>query len=540
MPYIRIAIRVHAARINFEAVASYGDANQAEAMQNMRIFVKKGASVQWLYLERRCQGELSDEKLKQPFREMVRRLKLSHDIPKNAKCEYFLRETKSEFDTEVRAATDCLRASGSKRQAEDRQAEGDLRATRARGTCWLCGEDALPSDCCTLGDCLTQADTLRMLARRYAGHAHRLVHKDSCGSWLKTGEAQARQCHSTAEGRGSLAAMEAHKKWDKDRVAEDSKSVFHPGVQFQKHCASEPTEGRTPEEVRTAIRELEQRNEGNGLTCVQKLTTLAKHYINKHTPDERSQELAVRKGIEHMTPFESLQSYLAKYHVGEFFQPFHHLMALTLDIAPSRKLESLAAIEQGCTTAYGGGRLINSMFFRGVKVVSEGEMDMKGLDPEPPALSFGKGAFQGRPNTVLALILFNSPFGQKLMAIDDFCLPMENEYVRFQRFCFKICEIRKTCTESSRWHWRWGAEQRAAMDRVVPDSIGSVLRTFSFAVRFIRFFATYGYICPYIAIYGHIWQYIAIICDYICLYMTIYILRYVFWTSGHVFWCLDL
>ena len=59
--------------------------------------------------------------------------------------------------------------------------------------------------------------------------------------------------------------------------------------------------------------------------------------------------------------------------------------------------------------------------------------------------------------------------------------------------------------------------------------------------RFIRFCAIYIWL--YMSIYGNIRPYIAIyshICDYICLYMTIYTLKYVFWTSGHVFWVSEL
>ena len=91
------------------------------------------------------------------------------------------------------------------------------------------------------------------------------------------------------------------------------------------------------------------------------------------------------------------------------------------------------------STAWGGGKVINALLFNGERIVQESAADMR-------RDAWDQCFYQScRANEVFACILHHSEFGHRLLHIGCEHIPaeMRRPIVNLQRFCYKICELRK-------------------------------------------------------------------------------------------------
>ena len=91
------------------------------------------------------------------------------------------------------------------------------------------------------------------------------------------------------------------------------------------------------------------------------------------------------------------------------------------------------------STARGGGKVINALLFNGERIVPESAVDMR-------RNAWDQCYYRScRANEVFACILHHSEFGDRLLQIGCEHIPaqMRRPIVNLQRFCYKICELRK-------------------------------------------------------------------------------------------------
>ena len=91
------------------------------------------------------------------------------------------------------------------------------------------------------------------------------------------------------------------------------------------------------------------------------------------------------------------------------------------------------------STAWGGGKVINALLFNGERIVQESVVDMR-------RDAWDQCFYQScKANEVFACILHHSEFGDRLLQIGCEHIPaeMRRPIVNLQRFCYKICELRK-------------------------------------------------------------------------------------------------
>ena len=137
-------------------------------------------------------------------------------------------------------------------------------------------------------------------------------------------------------------------------------------------------------------------------------------------------------------PSRTLQHLCAKYQITAFQRPFYLLMIMKLlPVQWGDHAELL--LRTSWSTAWGGGKVINALLFNGERIVPESAVDMR-------RNAWDQCYYQScRANEVFACILHHSEFGDRLLQIGCEHIPaeMRRPIVNLQRFCYKICELRK-------------------------------------------------------------------------------------------------
>ena len=137
-------------------------------------------------------------------------------------------------------------------------------------------------------------------------------------------------------------------------------------------------------------------------------------------------------------PREKLQHVCTNYEITAFQRPFYLLMIMKLlPVQWGDHAELL--LRTSWSTAWGGGKVINALLFNGERIVPESAVDMR-------RNAWDQCYYQScRANEVFACILHHSEFGDRLLQIGCEHLPaqMRRPTVNLQRFCYKICELRK-------------------------------------------------------------------------------------------------
>ena len=137
-------------------------------------------------------------------------------------------------------------------------------------------------------------------------------------------------------------------------------------------------------------------------------------------------------------PCRTLQHLCKKYQITVFQRPFYLLMIMKLlPVQWGDHAELL--LRTSWSTAWGGGKVINALLFNGERIVPESAVDMRRTASD-------QCYYQScRANEVFACILHHSEFGDRLLQIGCEHIPaeMRRPIVNLQRFCYKICELRK-------------------------------------------------------------------------------------------------
>ena len=112
-------------------------------------------------------------------------------------------------------------------------------------------------------------------------------------------------------------------------------------------------------------------------------------------------------------------------------------MILSLDgIGDEVRRQAEVNLNVSFNTSYGVGRILNSILFEDARVLPESLPDMWRTSAPAPVYSNSVKAI-----AFFAVILFHSPFADSVVGSSD---AFSNCYMaRLQRFCFKLCEIRK-------------------------------------------------------------------------------------------------
>ena len=137
-------------------------------------------------------------------------------------------------------------------------------------------------------------------------------------------------------------------------------------------------------------------------------------------------------------PSRTLQHLCTNHQITAFQRPFYLLMIMKLlPVQWGDHAELL--LRTSWSTAWGGGKVINALLFNGERIVPERAVDMR-------RTAWDQCFYQScRANEVFACILHHSEFGERLLQIGCEHIPaeMRRPIVNLQRFCYKICELRK-------------------------------------------------------------------------------------------------
>ena len=196
------------------------------------------------------------------------------------------------------------------------------------------------------------------------------------------------------------------------------------------------------------------------------------NYTYESTEEARQATVARQRALPPLSFDMALSQYLSGIlSISPFMTPFFYLLLLSTDVAGPRRVEAEFELQQCLHTSWGGGLLVNSLLFGGRKIVASSQADVQ-ITKAGCTVPFNNG----RANTIFAILLFNSQFGEKIMdgGAPAICERMPEEtvdrhvesrpeaaalklnacaYIRCQRFCFRMCELRK-CEHSNRHCWR--------------------------------------------------------------------------------------
>ena len=137
-------------------------------------------------------------------------------------------------------------------------------------------------------------------------------------------------------------------------------------------------------------------------------------------------------------PSRTLQHLCTKYQITAFQRPFYLLMVM--DIFPVQWGDHAELLlRTSWSTSWGGGKVINALLFNGERIVPESAVDARRNARHQCYYQSCKA------NEVFACILLHSEFGDRLMQIGCEHIPatMRRPIVNLQRFCYKMCELRK-------------------------------------------------------------------------------------------------
>ncbi len=135
---------------------------------------------------------------------------------------------------------------------------------------------------------------------------------------------------------------------------------------------------------------------------------------------------------------QTLQSMCVEYKIPAFQRPFFLLMiAKVLPVQWGDQAELL--LRRSWSTAWGGGKVVNALLFNAERIVPETADDIR-------SNAWDQCYYQScRANELFACILHHSEFGDRLLRIGCEHVPaqMRRPIFNLQRFCYKICELRK-------------------------------------------------------------------------------------------------
>ena len=311
----------------------------------------------------------------------------------------------------------------------------------------------------------------------------------SCASLCRRAEKNGRNALSTPDGQRivSVAEAAAARDWAElkrlydDTQLCDTRSVrfvpepahdmqgrLHLPVLQRATCKWEPFIGSTAREARAKALTHSSMEMKAAHCCYN-------YFIG------RSTEPISRANVQDVVAVESrggdYGSILKDNGVSAFARPFYHIMLLTLPVG--KRIHSLAAkrLRSDLHTSYGPGRIVNRVAFNYAHVVLEDTADVRGRGDA--VLKFERAV------VVLCGFLYFSPFGEAIMNACGLPEPKQlcDVPTRFQRFMYKLCELRKMCVayKRCRYYGKWkGDSYRESFEKGLCSKYkkGKVLKEF--------------------------------------------------------------
>ena len=149
-----------------------------------------------------------------------------------------------------------------------------------------------------------------------------------------------------------------------------------------------------------------------------------------------------------LKPSESFRKYLRYLKTQDFILPFYFYLGLRLNgLSDIRREEMAHGLIATFTTGWGSGRILNKLLFAGRKVVAEDQSQFTNRSGKACEVEISCG----NAAALFACILFYSPFGEAIMDRSPNCdhelfgpgPGIWTEVVKWLRFFFKLCELRK-------------------------------------------------------------------------------------------------
>jgi len=314
--------------------------------------------------------------------------------------------------------------------------------------CWMCRGDTLSAS--PLCSFVERKATVEKMLRRWDFPTV----CSACGLWAEKGQAAAKTVMSHPDAQTLLNSQEAHNNRYNGNGPFAAGRLF-PNYLFQETCQPEPWQGRTADNARAQVKEND--------TDENKISDALRSYGYLRDKTEKAQLIQRQLSFPSMSRGQSLSSYLSMLVSGDFMPPFYAMLVLTLDVSPSRHMEAQVYIEKHWSTSWGGGRVVNSLLFKGEAVVPDTETCMYENRASSSAPLSKLPFNEGRPNTFFALLLLESEWGERLMNLPGTIdVPNSTPYTTLQRGMFKLCEVRKGQMEARKaWRDEWSmAEDR--------------------------------------------------------------------------------
>ena len=257
----------------------------------------------------------------------------------------------------------------------------------------------------------------------------------ACQLFISTAMRNAAQASASEVGQKLLHCAEAFAARDYQGRPVDSLGQWHQGVAMQRTCRWEPWCGTTAQATETAVAECTGQPEEQ-LHRIFETYRVALTGSRISTPDPAAH-------INHAPqrnagPSRTLQHLCANYQITAFSRPFYLLMIMKL--LPVRWGEHAELmLRTSWSTAWGGGKIINALLFNGERIVPESALDARRNARDQCYYQSCKA------NEVFACILLHSEFGDRLLQIGCENIPpeMQRPIFQLQRFCYKLCELRK-------------------------------------------------------------------------------------------------
>ena len=300
--------------------------------------------------------------------------------------------------------------------------------------CWLCASTHSIDELRTLQTCHLPAPVLQCLVDRYSRTAMPLI-CSACQLFISTAMRNAAQASASEVGQKLLHCAEAFAARDYQGRPVDSLGQWHQGVAMQRTCRWEPWCGTTAQATETAVAEFTGQPEEQ-LHRIFATYRVALTGTRTSTPDPAAH--INHEPQRNAGPSRTLQHLCATYQITAFSRPFYLLMIMKL--LPVRWGEHAELVlRRSWRTAGGGGKVINALLFNGERIVPESALDARRNARDQCYYQSCKA------NEVFACILLHSEFGDRLLQIGCENIPpeMQRPIFQLQRFCYKLCELRK-------------------------------------------------------------------------------------------------
>ena len=298
----------------------------------------------------------------------------------------------------------------------------------------------------------------------------------------------AAQASASEVGQKLLHCAEAFAARDYQGRPVDSLGQWHQGVAMQRTCRWEPWCGTTAQATDTAVAECtgqpdkqlhpifetyrvtlpsSRKEAGAAQPGPPRVTAMVPGaYVvqpgpsaSAPVPAEVDDATTTGPSVAQPGPSRTLQHLCTKYQITAFQRPFYLLMIMKLlPVQWGHHAELL--LRTSWSTAWGGGKVINALLFNGERIVPESALDARRNARDQCYYQSCKA------NEVFACILLHSEFGDRLMQIGCEHVPphMRRPIVNLQRFCYKICELRKG-NHSRRFVYYWLFDTVAARQK---------------------------------------------------------------------------